>query len=88
MQAQQMKHDVYFFHCICKLKISLIQKKIRKKYSSVDIYSNVFLKQGIKLLYRKFTVHNAPGHFLNTWSSIFLSTCREISMPFQPQQLL
>lgn len=49
-----------FFQFICKSKIFSNTKNFQKKrYLSVDIFSNVFWKQSIKLLYRKFTVHNA-----------------------------
>lgn len=50
------------FIVFVSLKYSLIQKKLEKN-PSIDIFSNMFLKQSIKLLYRKFTVHNAPRHF-------------------------
>ena len=44
---------------LASLKYPLTQKVFRKKHLSVDIFSNVFLKQSIKLLSIKFTVHNA-----------------------------
>lgn len=37
----------------------------------------MFLKQNIKLLYRKFTVHNAPWHFFKHMEQYLPSTCRD-----------